>query len=55
MLTESHDEEQIIARIAALDIGKTERHRLCIQPKHALTQQNTNFTIKIELVRRRCL
>ena len=24
MLTESHDEEQIIARVAALDIGKTE-------------------------------
>ena len=24
MLTESHDEEQIIARVAALDIGKAE-------------------------------
>ena len=24
MLAESHDEEQIIARVAALDIGKTE-------------------------------
>jgi hypothetical protein len=35
MLAESHDEEQIIARVAALDIGKTElvcgcRHRRAV-------------------------
>lgn len=50
MLTESHDEEQIIARVAALDIGKTEL--LCCvrvpgreQAKKRLQEVSTHSTM----------